>query len=197
MNACGNGERRFEDMSTKDILRRSIAHLLSACLVMSSPGISIGQPAPNTAANPGGGPWPRQVACTGATLKVYQPQLNNWKGNLLDGYAAVSLKAQGSSATSYGVIWFTARTEVDKVNRLVTLDNFDLTKYQFPSTPNNGSEYAQAIKADLQWSRTVPLDLLESSLATTAAADQQKKYVVKNDPPRIIFSSTPHHSGPG
>ncbi|MBV8553249.1 MAG: hypothetical protein JOY54_18275 [Acidobacteriaceae bacterium] len=56
---------------------------------------------------------------------VYQPQLESWTGNTLSAYAAVAVKTQGSSETAYGVIWFTARTEVDKVNRSVTLNDFN------------------------------------------------------------------------
>ncbi|MBV8072227.1 MAG: hypothetical protein JO270_20150 [Acidobacteriaceae bacterium] len=124
-------------------------------------------------------------------MKVYQPQLDSWAGNRLVAYAAVSIKLQDSSDTAYGVIWFTAQTEVDKVNRLVTLYNFSLTKYSFPSLPQNGALYAQAIKGDLSWSRTIPLDLVETSLSTTAAVEQQKKYTLQNEPPRVLFSTTP------
>lgn len=176
-------------MRPPHIRKQPIASLLVVCLAISSThALASGQE--NDAA-PGADPWPRQIACPGATMKVYQPQLDSWSGNTLDAYAAVAVKAESSSDTSYGVIWFTARTEVDKVNRLVTLENFNLTKYKFPSLANNGSQYAQALKSDLSWSQTIPLDALEASLATTVAADQQKKYKLKNDPPLVIVSTTP------
>jgi hypothetical protein len=178
-------------MIKTNIARHGITCILVVCLTTSSPWVAAGQPAPNTGAPAGGDPWPRQVAAPGATIKVYQPQLDSWTGNTLDAYAAVAVKSEGSNDTAYGVIWFTARTEVDKVNRTVTLYNFNLTKYKFPSVANNGAQYAQALKSDLTWSQSIPLDMLQSSLATTAAVDQQKRYTVKNDPPLIIFSSTP------
>ena len=65
-----------------------------------------------------------------------------------------------------GAIWFTARTVVDKVNRLVTLADFKLARYKFPSLPDNGSHDAQALEGDITWSQTVPLDELETSLAS-------------------------------
>ena len=86
------------------------------------------------------------------------------------------VKTATKQDTDYGVIWFSARTEVDKVNRMVTLDNFVLTKQSFPTIANNGSAYASAFIVDLPWSKTIPLDMLESSLAVTNAAQAQKKY---------------------
>jgi hypothetical protein len=179
-------------MITANILKYAITNIVITCLAINPPGIAVGQTATNAAATPGDDPWPRRVASpAGATIKVYQPQLDSWAGNMLNAYAAVSVKAQGASDTTYGVIWFTASTEVDKINRVVTLDGFNLTKFKFPSVPNNGAQYAQTLKADLSWSQTIPLDMLETSLATTAAVAQQKKYPVKNDAPLIIFSSAP------
>jgi hypothetical protein len=40
--------------------------------------------------------------------------------------------SKSNKTPKYGVLWFTARTEVDKVNRQVTLDNFQITKVKFP-----------------------------------------------------------------
>jgi hypothetical protein len=140
---------------------------------------------------PGGDPWPRTIAYQGGTLNVYQPQLDSWNGNMLDAYAAVMVKGAGSQQKNYGVIWFTARTEVDKVNRVVTLDDFQITKQSFPDASDSGAAYVRALQADLPWRRTVPLDELETALAVTGAAEQQKTYTLKNDPPVILYSSTP------
>ena len=141
----------------------------------------------------GGDPWPRQVAAPslGETILVYQPQLDTWKGNQLEAYAAIGVRNTSTKATDYGVIWFTARTEVDKVNRLVTLNDFQLTKHNFPSLPDNGDAYAQLLTNHAPWTQTIPLDELQASLATTSAAGDQKTYPVKNEPPTIIYSTTP------
>ncbi len=124
-------------------------------------------------------------------MQVYQPQLEHWLGNRLDAYAAIAIQSQGSKDKTYGVVWFTARTEVDKVNRLVTLDDFKLTKSSFPSLPDNGPQYEQAFKANMPSMRTIPLDLLETSLSTTAAEELQKTFELNNEAPNIVLSSTP------
>jgi hypothetical protein len=123
-----------------------------------------------------GDPWPRVTTSNGATISIFQPQVDSWVGNQLKAFAAVRIKTATKQDTDYGVIWFSARTEVDKVNRMVTLDSFVLTKQSFPTIANNGSAYASAFIENLPWTRTIPLDMLESSLAVTNAADSQKKY---------------------
>jgi len=151
-------------------------------------------PKPQTAAKPAppaDDPWPRVVTYQGATISIYQPQVESWQGNQLSARAAVRVKAPGKQETDYGVIWFTARTEVDKVNRVVTLLDFNLTKQSFPTIANNGYAYTNAFVQNMSWNQMIPLDLLEAELAVTNDAAQQKTYQLQNNPPVIIFSITP------
>ena len=173
-------------------MKQAVALALAVCLAFSSTPISFAQTAPSArAVQPGGDPWPRTFDSNGATISVYQPQLNSWNGNQLDAYAAIKIKVSGSDVTNYGVIWFTARTEVDKVNRTVTLAKFTLTKQNFPTLINNGAAYTKAFQGGMPWTESMPLDELETALATTSVDQQQKRVAVRNDPPRIIFSTTP------
>ena len=133
-------------------------------------------------------PWPCQIVAPKVTIEVYQPQLDHWSGNRLDAYAAVAIKSEGPSDKSYGVIWFTARTEIDKVNRLVALDGVRLTRLYFPSLVDNGKEYLEAFQTNMSTTWTIPLDLLETSLIVTNA-DNQRKYQLENEEPHIIFST--------
>jgi len=182
----------------KNASKQFIALGLIMCVTSGPLGIAVGQTTtppgsatPNEPPPAGGDPWPRSVNYQGATLDIFQPQLESWKGNMLDAYAAVTVLTPGKKDKDYGVIWFTARTEVDKVNRVVTLDDFKITKQNFPTLPNNGYAYAYALQTDLPWRRTVPLDELETALAMTGAADQPRKYTLQNNPPAIFFSTTP------
>jgi hypothetical protein len=52
---------------------------------------------------------------------MFQPQLEAWQGDEIHAYAALSVVSKGSRAPKCGVVWFTARTEVDKVNRQVAV----------------------------------------------------------------------------
>jgi hypothetical protein len=173
-------------------MKQAVAVALAVCLIGSSTPLTFAQaPSGSRVAQPGADPWPRTESVNGATISIYQPQLNDWTGNLLDAYAAVRIKIPSSDVTNYGVIWFTARTEVDKVNRMVTLADFTLTKQNFPTLANNGGAYATAFKGAMPLTESMPLDELETALATTSIDAGQKRVAVRNDPPRIILSTNP------
>jgi len=94
-------------------------------------------------------------------------------------------------ATKYGVVWFTARTEVDKVNRQVTLDDFQITKVKFPTMETKEGEYQAFLQAKLPGkSKVIALDRLEAALA---ASDSEQAGVealeLNNDPPKVIFTT--------
>ena len=90
--------------------------------------------------------WPREFKLSNATLLVYQPQINTWEGNLVDIRAAVGVKPTGSDQETFGVIWGTTRTQVDRVARMVILEDLTLTKSNFPTLPDNGAAYMRALK---------------------------------------------------
>jgi len=81
--------------------------------------VAVAPPDPNEA-------WPRATTYKDATIAIFQPQVENWQGNQLKARAAVRDKS--SSSTDYGVIWLACRTEVDKVHRIVTLEDISITK---------------------------------------------------------------------
>ena len=77
--------------------------------------------------------WPRTFTSENDTFTIYPPQVDKWEGNLIDLYCAVELKEAKTSAPKYGVVWFQARTEVDKVNRSVTFSELKILKVKFPA----------------------------------------------------------------
>ena len=64
--------------------------------------------------------WLRTIT-NSEQITVYQPDVESWKGNRIVERAAVSVQSPSSAEPSYGVIWISARTEVDKSEHLVTL----------------------------------------------------------------------------
>jgi LysM repeat protein len=134
-------------------------------------------------------PWPRQVKVGDKTLTVYQPQLEGWTGGELRARAAV--KAAGATGESFGVIQLQARTQVDREQRQVVLEDVKLLKADFPTLPDQGAALAKAAEARLaQTVRVVPLDRLEASLAA-AGVTPSAGVAVKNEPPRVIVSDKP------
>ena len=109
--------------------------------------------------------WPRTMTSGADTFVIYQPQVDKWDGNRVSLYTAAELKTAKDKAPTYGVIWFSARTEVDKLNRQVTLDQVQLEKVKFPVAPEKEAELAALIKPKLPGAtKTVSLDRMQASL---------------------------------
>ena len=170
--------------------RLVIALALSFSVLVPLPVLAQA-PAPGTI--PPDGVWPRQIEAGGAVVLIYQPQVDTWDRNRLEARAAVSVQPAGAPQPSFGVIWISARTEVDKEQGLVTLQDIKIPKVSFPAaTPTQQQEYLGAARQHAPAGvRTVALAQLEANLAITQAGDKAKGMPVKNDPPRIIMSATP------
>ena len=137
--------------------------------------------------------WPREFDAGGDHYAIYQPQVQWWKDDALEARAAVAVTHPGSHDADYGIITLTARTDVEKDIRMVTLDQI--------ATPRRSSR-RRRIRSPSTWAmrnraadatREVPLDHLEANVAMTKArnAEAVPAVAVKNDPPKIIFATTP------
>jgi hypothetical protein len=128
---------------------------------------------------------------TGGSLQVFQPQVEQWEGNELKFRAAVEATTAADGKNTFGVIWGQARTEVDKPEHRVTLEDLSLTRSNFPTLDDNGAAYLEDLEKQFTGSsRTIALDRLEASLKASEA-ETPKGADVKNNPPRIIVSTSP------
>jgi hypothetical protein len=180
------------------LVAASALSIPSAVLAQLGPGLP---PAPLAAAAPApakpspqatlpADPWPRDISLSNAALLIYQPQVNKWEGNRIDFRAALAIKPAGAKQESFGVIFATARTQVDRVARTVVFENLTITKSDFPTLPDRGAQYAAELQtrvaADV---RTISLDRLNASLAL--AGIKPPTVAVRNDPPQVIVSYVP------
>jgi hypothetical protein len=135
--------------------------------------------------------WPRKFAVGGSSVAVYQPQIEEWSGNSFSARAAIAITESQSKQPLYGVLWFTARAEIDKVDRLVTLSDFEVKKINLPMAP----EKAGALESAFQTRATkqdevISLDRLLADMAINHATTNSAAYELKNDPPQIIFKTS-------
>ena len=160
------------------IVALSMASALASCAAQApdsfapapAPGAVTEAPAAGAPVPPDPDPWPRQLQLSDATLTVYQPQVESWQGNQLSFRAAVAAKASGANAEIFGVVWGSARTEVDRVARQVTLEDLRLTRSNFPTLPDNGAAYLSEQQHCQGAAQTIALDRLEASLAASGTA---------------------------
>src|SRR5271166_1251951 len=71
--------------------------------------------------------WPMQLDDHGFHLVIYQPQVDSWKKDRLEGRAAVTATVAGSTKEAFGIVMLSARTAVDKETRMVALDDLKVT----------------------------------------------------------------------
>lgn len=166
-------------------------------------GSEFGSQGPGGAAPPAGpggpgapppnpDPWPRTLQLSGAQATVYQPQVESWQGNQLSFRAAVGVTHAGDTAKSFGVIWGTARTQVDREQRMVTLEDLTLTRSNFPTVSDNGADYMVQLQQQVSTRQpSISLDRLEASLAASGAQQPAAALPVRNDVPQIFTSNSP------
>ncbi len=136
--------------------------------------------------------WPRKFAIGGSSFALYQPQIEEWVGNRFAARAAIAVTQSQASQTYYGVLWFAARAEIDKVNRMVTLSEFKVTRVSFPSAPNQVAAYQSALQAHAEKrDEVIALDRLIADMAINQAGNATPSHEVRNDPPQIFFSTRP------
>lgn len=136
--------------------------------------------------------WPRMFTAGSYQVTIYQPQVESWDSDRIRSRAAVAVQTKASAVPFYGVVWLAARTDVDRENRLVTLNDIQVERAEFPSKPDRGEEFAIEIRQHMPTGGVyVALDRLEASLAVTRAESNHPTAHVRNDVPRLFYSSTP------
>jgi hypothetical protein len=164
-----------------------VTRLLKSAGVLS---LAVAAAFPQT--QPGAGEdWPREIAYGADKIVIYQPQADAWKKNRLEARSAVTVTEEGA-APVYGIVNISARTDVDKEDRMVTLEDLKVTSASFPSEPSRQSGLLRVIRESLpQWPTALSLDRLLADLAITDAQMETDSVALKNTPPKIIYSTTP------
>ena len=167
-----------------------LVSLVSICLIAQQQPSKPQQQQTQQQQPPDPEAWPRVFQGGEYTLTIYQPELDSWDGFHISAHYALSLQKGKDGNATYGVAWVTADSEIDKEDRMVTLDDIQVTKVHFPSAPEQEPQYLAMIKERLPKTKEVSLDRLEEA-AEVIHEEQKANLPLKNDPPRIIFSSVP------
>ncbi len=134
--------------------------------------------------------WPRRFAIGSSAVALYQPQVEEWVGNHFAARAAIAITDSESKQPSYGVLWFNARAEIDKVHRLVSFSDFKVTRLNFPTAPDKAPFYQSALQQyAARRGEVIALDRLLADMAINQAETAGTAYEVKNDPPQVFFST--------
>ncbi len=96
----------------------------------------------------------------------------------------------GAKEETFGVIFATARTQVDKVARTVVFENLKITKTDFPTLPNHGAAYTAELQTKLA-TQHQDRRSTGSKRRSRSPAIKPPAVAVQNNPPQVIVSYSP------
>jgi|GEM_PF-1058206 len=135
--------------------------------------------------------WPREYQHENGEVVLYQPQMDEWKDyKTLTAKAAVSVQFKGSDEFLYGAVYLKAKTEVDKVEEEVLLDEFTITKMHFPDIDDEIAAKSRDLVTKALSVKGKMVMSLERLIAELEA-DNVHEVNVNLDPPPIFYSDKP------
>ena len=131
------------------------AQMPDSAAVPASPSVATPQapppPAPGMPGAPGApdGKWPKtRKTADGATLVMYQPQVQSWdKQRHIVALAAVAFSPAGNQKPALGTVKMESDTQVSMEERLVRLTKLNITEANFPGADR---EVARKLITELQ-----------------------------------------------
>jgi len=137
--------------------------------------------------------WPIEIESDdGFVTTLYQPQLESFEANVLEGRMAVTIKPKEKEMI-FGAVWFKARMLTDLDNRTVLLEKMDIIKTHFPDMVNeeNTNKFSELLSKEMEsWNLEMSLDRILASLDEVENLKQLSDEI-NNDPPAIYFRTTP------
>ena len=112
--------------------------------------------------------WPKElVAPDGTLVRVFQPEPETLKGNILTYRAAISVKEKTMTEPAFGTFWGSATVAIDRDNREILFTSLTVTDIRVPR--DSASDRLDYIKAVIQSqlpaaAGPVPIDVIITSL---------------------------------
>ncbi len=137
--------------------------------------------------------WPIEIESEGGFVTtLYQPQLESFEANILEGRMTVTIKPPEKEMI-FGAVWFKARMSTDLDKRTVLLEKMGIIKTHFPDMMDEEkiSRFSELLSAELEsWNLEMSLDRILASLNEVENLKQLSDQI-NNDPPAIYFRTTP------
>ncbi len=137
--------------------------------------------------------WPLEIESEkGLLTTLYQPQLESFKENDLEGRMAVTMKPKDKDLI-FGAVWFNATVSTNKENRTVVLEKIEILKTYFPDivSTEQSEKFGTYLEEEIQsWNLVMSLDVLQASLSEVENLSQLSDQI-NNNPPKIYFRTTP------
>ncbi len=138
--------------------------------------------------------WPKLINTqNGTQIKVYQPEPESFKGNLLMFRSAISILGVGSNEPVFGAFWGTAKVETDRDNRTLIVNNLDVTSIRIPAIEGQDTIDYIDDALETQFPNAAGPISLDEIVATLNQNQQETKISqgISNKPPKVMFVTQP------
>ncbi|MCK5455767.1 MAG: hypothetical protein KAI45_01495, partial [Melioribacteraceae bacterium] len=136
--------------------------------------------------------WPREFEKDNSTVTIYQPQVESFKDNFLEGRMAISIKPKDKDMV-FCAAWFKATMSTDLDARIVTLEKIEIPKIHFPDIDDQKKidNFSKLLASEIEsWDVEMSLDRLTASLGDVEDLKDQSA-TLNNDPPDIYYRTIP------
>jgi len=153
-------------------------------------GVLFATAATMAAAEDGG--WPREIPTSRGELLIYQPQIDRFKVNILEGRAAISFTATGTKEPIFGAFWFKGLLETDYDTRMATLLSIQVPRVKVAgATEEKQKEIGAFLEQEIpKLDVPISIDRLSAAMEETAK-ESRGAGDFKNIPPKVIVSYEP------
>ena len=136
--------------------------------------------------------WPRKIERGGATIIIYQPQVESLSANALESRAAVSVSNEEYTTPVFGAMWFDCEISTDRDDRTVELLNIKVSAAKFPDMEEEKIlVLSQFLEEEVpKWEMELSLDQLLADLEMEEAHVELAENL-NNSPPEIIYKTSP------
>ena len=133
--------------------------------------------------------WPREIDTGKGKLLIYQPQIDGFAKNVLEGRCAMSFTATGAKEPVFGSFWFKALLDTDFDTRTADLVSIQVPKVKFAdSTPEKQATISAFLEREIP-KLDIPISIDRLSAAMAELGEEKKGTGdFKNDPPKIVIS---------
>ncbi len=136
--------------------------------------------------------WPRTFTVGTDAITLYPPNFQTWSGTVVTGTCAFSRAIVGAKTQNYGTLSFTAATEVNKLNRMVTLNNIQITGLSLPENPaDQATILGELTGRSSGKSINIALDRFEAAVPGMATAPSVSTAPLQNNPPQLSIVTMP------
>jgi hypothetical protein len=138
--------------------------------------------------------WPKLInTSNGTQIKVYEPEPESFKGNVLMFRSAISILPNGSNEPVFGAFWATAKVQTDRDNRTLVVNTLDVTSIRIPAIEGQDTIDYIDDALETQFPQSSGPISLDAIVATLNQNQQEIKISqgISNKAPKIIYVTQP------